>query len=391
MSGNEQKIRVAILEPVGGHSGMDYYDFGLCQGLVNAGILPVLYTCDETGVPTGEPELDIRRFYKGIFGDDPAWIRGLRFLAGSLRSLSHAKRVGAKICHLHFFYVGPLEFFNVVAARLIGFRVIITVHDVESFVSDLTVPRLMRMAYRLADQIIVHNHTSKIELVDFVGIDSHCIVIVPSGNYLHTIGMVPDSVLARKKLGVPAGAKVLLFFGQIKQVKGLDVLLKAMPAVVRQFPQVVLVIAGRPWKVAFEPYQQLINQHQLENNSVLHIRFIPNDEVATFFAAADLVVLPYRRIYQSAVLLMSMSYGKPVLVSDLAAMAEVVTDGVTGFVFPTGDADALGDKLCQILSDLDSAGKVGTRAKTVMRQEYSWDVIGERTATCYRKILQVGK
>jgi D-inositol-3-phosphate glycosyltransferase len=75
-----------MVEPVGGHGGMDYYDFGLCEGLSKTGTQVTLYTCDETrqgDVASCETRLPYRR----IYGDDPAWLRGLRYLQGSIEAL----------------------------------------------------------------------------------------------------------------------------------------------------------------------------------------------------------------------------------------------------------------------------------------------------------------
>lgn len=95
--------KVAVIEPVGGHSGMDYYDFGLCSGLAENGVNVTLYTCDETTIPKN---IDYRicRFYQNIYGKDKAWVRGLRFVRGSITSMLDAKRKGVQIIHLHFFF-----------------------------------------------------------------------------------------------------------------------------------------------------------------------------------------------------------------------------------------------------------------------------------------------
>ena len=107
------------------------------------------------------------------------------------------------------------------------------------------------MAYRLAHRVIAHNRISSDELKDRLHVPEDKIAVIPHGNYLHDLRPMPSTVIAREKLGLPPQAKVLLFFGQIKDVKGLDILLSAMPTVLRHYSDAVLLIAGKPWKTDF--------------------------------------------------------------------------------------------------------------------------------------------
>jgi glycosyltransferase involved in cell wall biosynthesis len=120
---------------------------------------------------------------------------------------------------------------------------------------------------------------------------------------------------------------------------------------------------------------------------VLHIRHIPNDELALYFAAADVVVLPYRRIYQSSVILMAMSYGRAVVVSDLPAMTEMVTDGENGYVFEQGSAVSLSKQLVRALRDEQGRLRVASRALEYIRKNNDWEQIGKQTAMLYRAVL----
>ena len=113
--GGRKALRAAIVEPVGGHGGMDYYDFGLCEGLAGAGVEATLYTCDETSWRSEAFRVEIP--YRGVFGAAPAWLRGVRHLRGTVRALAGARLGGARISHFHFFHVGPLELFGVMLAR----------------------------------------------------------------------------------------------------------------------------------------------------------------------------------------------------------------------------------------------------------------------------------
>jgi D-inositol-3-phosphate glycosyltransferase len=379
-------IKAAIIEPVGGHGGMDYYDFGLCGGLAAAGLDIVIHTCDETNIPSNV-RFTVKHTYVGIYGGSAAWLRGLRFVFGSFKALGSALLERRKFVHLHFFHVGGLALMNVLLSKLMKRVIIITAHDVESFVSTLEVPLMSRLAYRLADHVIAHNRISRVELQARLHVPENKIAVIPHGNYLHALRPMPSVDVARKKLGIPCNAKVLLFFGQIKEVKGLDVLLNAMPVVLQHYPDAVLLIAGRPWKTDFSGYQNKIDGLGIQSSCFAHIRFIPDEEVPLYYGAAELVVLPYRRIYQSGVLLMAMSYGKAVLVSDIPGMLEVVRDQESGFVFRSGDADDLVRKICTLFGNPAIVESVASSGQKLMKEKYDWADIGQQTKELYASLV----
>jgi glycosyltransferase involved in cell wall biosynthesis len=378
-------LTVAMIEPVGGHGGMNYYDFGLCRGLVEAGVMPTLYTCDETDVPPGLP-FTVSSSYRRIFGRYPVWQRGLRYVSGSLHALIGARIAGSRVAHFHIFHVRVLELFNVFLAKLLLIRVVITAHDVEAFRGEWS--GIKPWVYRLADCVIAHNAVSKRELVRVLGISERKIHVIPHGNYLGHLGAVPTAGSARARLDLPPDAQVLLFFGQIKEVKGLDLLLNALATVKGMAPEVYLMVAGKMWGQDFAPYQSQIKRLGLDGHCVAHIRYIADDEVATYYAAADLVVLPYRRIYQSGVILMAMSYGKPVLASDLDGMKEVIEDKVNGFLFRAGDAADLARQLLAALADPAGMQRVAAKGLELMHDDYGWERIGQLTADCYRQAMR---
>ncbi|MEZ4485090.1 MAG: glycosyltransferase [Syntrophotaleaceae bacterium] len=225
---------------------MDYYDFGLCGGLVAAEIETTLFTCDETR--QSDAPFDSRHVFCGIYGRKSKLKRGLYYLLGLSRAFGGALAAKHNIIHLHLFHVGILEFLTCAFARLLGFKLVATVHDVEAFAQGLSRETFERCGYALAHRIIVHNRFSKQALVRRYEALEPRISIIPHGNYLDAVPKLIDPLIGRERLGVTAEAQILLFFGQIKRVKGLDVLLDAMALVAEKHPRALLVIAGKVWK-----------------------------------------------------------------------------------------------------------------------------------------------
>jgi glycosyltransferase involved in cell wall biosynthesis len=382
----EPELSVAIIEPVAGHGGMHCYDFGLCRGLLSAGCRVSLYTCDETPNPC-IPGLGFYPFYQHIYGSRTRWLRGLFFLRSTLRSIRHIVNSGAALCHFHSFDNPITDLAIIAVARLFTKSVVLTVHDVDSLARGRAGRvRVVRWTYRLADRVIAHNRVSANEL-ESIGVRPCKIAIIPHGHYLESMREMPSMANARCAMAIDPSAKVVLFFGQIKHSKGLDLLIEALPQLAHQFPEIVLLIAGRPWKTNFARYDGLIDRMNVREHCHLRIRYIPDEDVAELYAAADLVVLPYRRIYQSGVLLMAMTYERPVVVSDLPGMCEIVADGVNGYVFEGNSKDELVKVLIRAFSDEAGRQQIVARASNYIRQYHDWNRIGAKTLDVYRQAL----
>jgi glycosyltransferase involved in cell wall biosynthesis len=378
-------FRVALIEPVGGHGGMNYYDYGLANGLTSVGASVTLYTCDKTVVPEGLTFV-VKRYFRGVYGDGPKLLRALRFIVGQLSSLIDARRSGACVAHFHLFGTSIQELFAVVVARALRLSVIVTAHDVESF-SGGGSHLVARLVYRFARTVIAHNSVSQHELVEKMQIQPDRIAVVPHGNYIEATGKsrsAPRTEPAKRHMGLPEGRPTILFFGQIKEVKGLDILLHALAQTVRVLPEAHLVVAGRVWKDDFSRYERIIEEHRLKDHVTLHIRYIPDAEATHYFEAADLVVLPYRRIYQSGVLLMAMSHARAVMVSDLPGMTEIVRDGDNGFVFRSGDVAHLASRLSEALADSKRLGEVASRGYDTAAREHDWHRVARLTKQVYQ-------
>jgi D-inositol-3-phosphate glycosyltransferase len=380
------RVSVAIVEPVGGHGGMHFYDLALCRSIVKAGGKATLYTCDETAV-TGNEGFPVRLAYRGIYGRRRPWIRGLKYLLGSLYALPDARLSGHRVAHFHFFQVGAKEWFNVLLARAVGLRVVITAHDVESLEQGLSTPLFLRAAYRLANRIIAHSRVAQRELVEQLGVAENKLELIAHGNYVDKVPATITRDMAKAHFGLSRDKRVLLFFGQIKDVKGLDVLLRGFALARAKDPSLHLLVGGRVWKTDFAPYAELIERHALGPHCTLHIRYIEDAEVPFFYLSADLVVLPYLRIYQSGVVLEAMSHGSAVLVSDIPGLLEAVDDDNTGFVFRSRDPAHLAQRIAEIFSTPDRSRDIARAGLRSVTERNDWTRLGEQAVACYQRAL----
>lgn len=149
---------------------------------------------------------------------------------------------------------------------------------------------------------------------------------------------------ARRSLGITA-PRVLLFFGYIRKYKGLDILLDAFARLPREMG-VHLVVAGEFYD-SEHGYREQIRTLQIQDRVTLRSEYLPNEEVARYFSAADAVVLPYRSATQSGIAQIAYNFGTPVIATDVGGLSEVVLNDRTGLVVPPQDPAALAGALLE--------------------------------------------
>ncbi len=150
---------------------------------------------------------------------------------------------------------------------------------------------------------------------------------------------------ACKHLNLDSNKKYILFFGFIRDYKGLDLLLQAMADERIKKAEINLIVAGEYYNKNLEiSNKELIDTHNLADTIILKTDFIPNAEVRYYFCAADLIVQPYKHATQSGITQIAFHFEKPMVVTNVGGLAEVVPDGKVGFLAepdPTSIADAI--------------------------------------------------
>lgn len=173
-----------------------------------------------------------------------------------------------------------------------------------------------------------------------------------------------------------------LFFGRIQRYKGLDLLLESFVILLKDYPNATLTIAGSG-SLWFDIHKYNIPNHNL----LLLNRFIPSDELATLINGASVVVCPYRDATQSGVVMSAYAFHKPVIVTNVGALADVVEEGLTGFVIEPDDANALATAMTRVLK-----GELSPEiSKNAIHDIYhvgekSWRAIVKRIMKVYQKV-----
>ncbi|MCD8037972.1 MAG: glycosyltransferase [Lachnospiraceae bacterium] len=239
--------------------------------------------------------------------------------------------------------------------------------------------RLTRMALKNGRHFIVHAHEEARELEQIMPHPDCKVTPHPSYNAFCFQNLTKAQ--ARKKLGLSSEEKVLLFFGFVRPYKGLKHLIHAMPEIKARLDNVKLLIAGEfPSAEDKSAYMAQINELAasapgIEDAILINDGYTPDREVEKYFAACDMVALPYESATQSGIVQIAYGFGKPVVVTSVGGLPDAVTDGRTGCVVAPRDDKALADAIVRYFEE----NKEPEFAKNIAAEAYrfSWERMGE--------------
>lgn len=252
-------------------------------------------------------------------------------------------------------------------------KVLFICHNVIEHETSRLKSYLSGKVLRRGDYFITHSRWDRTNLLRWIGrerVDQVKVSPHPVYDHLHRAGIDQASARAQLKVSCP---RVLLFFGFIREYKGLRYLIQSLPLILKHFP-VHLLLAGEPWE-DIGPYQALIEKLQLERSVTLHAQYIPNENVATYFAAADLVVVPYTSATQSGIVQLAYGFRKPVVVGKVGGIPEAVVHGRTGYLVPPRDATAVADAVIDFYS-ADGGSTMPDHIEAKLH-DHSWERMAE--------------
>jgi glycosyltransferase involved in cell wall biosynthesis len=223
---------------------------------------------------------------------------------------------------------------------------------------------LTNLVLRRGDVLIVHAETEAVEARRRTSRP-----VVSTFLPVHELGgAIPSRDEGRRTLG--AQGNLALFFGHVRPFKGLDIALRAWA---RLEVPVTLLVAGEAWWESEKEYRDLAASLGLTSVR-FDFRFIPDAEIATWFAAVDVVIAPYRSEAQSGVALTSFHFARPVIATTVGGIPEIVSDGLNGLLVPPEDPAALAKAVERFFTACDRPAMERAAAESARR--YSWEEYG---------------
>ena len=363
-------MRISLADPV---SYTLPYDRSLAEALARRGHEVDLYAArfpfGELTAPNGYRQHDV------FFRHSGRLLRGkprsrLRFVTKGLEYVPNARRLQREIAErdpdvLHVQWLGlPRYDLRWLTAVQRERPLVFTAHDV--------LPRrtadkldLWRQVFRTVDRVVVHGAGAVEQLVE-LGVERGRIVRIPHPVF--------EPI---RRIASPQGS-TLLFFGLIRRSKGLDLLIRALPEIAEQVPEVSLVVAGDPIEPA-QPFQELARELGVADRVDWRLRFLAEDEIADVMEEAAVVVLPYREIESSGVLAMALGHRRPVVVTDVGSLGDTVREVDAGAVVPPENPAALAEACVDLL-------RHPVTSPTAL-DKLSWERAAEAHEALYRELV----
>ena len=392
------KMKVTLLA---GGAGDIYYELGLLSGLISKGIA-VHYIGSDSMKDAEILRNENVDFYNLRGSQNPHASKRekiARILKYYLRLIRYATKTDSKIFHIQWlnkFIYFDRVFLNVYY-KILGKRLVFTAHNVNAGVrdgKDTYFNRLtLKFMYKIVDHIIVHTDRMKRQLIEDFNIRESKVTVIPYGINNMVFKSQLTTMEARTRLGLSLNEKVLLFFGIIKPYKGLENLLLALSNQEEKSDACKLIIAGMVDKDYGEYWQKLktiITENNLNDHIIEQTEFIPDEDVEIYFKAADVLILPYKYIFQSGILFLALNFGLPIIATDVGSLREFIIEGRIGFICRPEDPNDLAEKIDLYFNSIlyKDLSVNREKIKEYANERYSWVKIAEQTYTIYKDILQ---
>lgn len=281
------------------------------------------------------------------------------------------------VVHVQFFRSAVFELPLYIIMRPFLTRIVYTAHNALPHECSALQRIGLTLWYRIVDRVhVLSRHTGE-QLHRYFGVSQTRIVYAPHGNYDRFLRDHPPASKSetRIRLGVRSDEQIVLFFGLIRPYKGVARLIDAAPHIESDRCRILIVGA------CAEPLVSELRSSIESSVARRQISFLPSfvetQDLSDYIAAADVVVFPYLNIYQSGAVLMAMSYGRPVITSDLDGFREYIKDGENGWLVDTANSIVFGKLINQVISEPSRAEAVGAAARRSCDGEFNWRQIAE--------------
>lgn len=240
---------------------------------------------------------------------------------------------------------------------------------------------LTRTVLKKGKAYITHSAMDAEDLKSIVAAPNYETTVLPVHNSFKMKNLTKSQ--ARLAADVPEDKKILLFFGFVREYKGLRHIINAMPEIVKYDSNIRLMIVGE-FRSDKENYLEQIKKLNVGNNIDIVDGYIPDSGIEKYFAASDLIVLPYESATQSGIVQIAYGFEKPVIATNVGGLPEVIADGKTGYIVEPKNPKALAEAVIRFFDENKSEEFTENVRKEAYR--YSWDRMNEAVVRLTEKI-----
>lgn len=325
-------------------------------------------------------EYGFNKAYEGNFIN-----KAVNYLKALKKLKKYIKTGKFDVVHFEWFSLPWIEWIYIKSLKRYA-KIVITVNDVIPFEQRPLEMKCLEWIYRSADAILVHtNETLKLFNKTY-RTNNYKSVITAAFRDKNDYKKV-DKNEARKTLGIPLNKDVVLYFGTVRHSKGLDVLIKAFPEALKINPNLFLLGAGAFHAVDEKLYKSLVTENITNESGKLDFKHIPDGMLPLYFSAADILIVPYREIYQSGIAQFGLIYDMPIIGSDIPRLGEMVRKGVNGETFKNEDFKDLAKVMGELSQNKDKLKKYSQSSHDISVTEYSVEERARRTLEAYKVVV----
>lgn len=232
---------------------------------------------------------------------------------------------------------------------------------------------LTKITMKLGNAFILHSMQEADELKTIIDKPQYEVTPHPTYNMFRMRGISKEK--AREEICEDMDTKMLLFFGFVREYKGLKYLLDAIPLIKKELKSIKLYIVGDFGEDKSQYYDQ-IRTLEIENEVKIVEGYVPDEDVEKYFAACDLVILPYISATQSGIVQIAFGFEKPVVVTNVGGLPDVVINGKTGYVVPEKNEGAIVKAILNYFEE----NKQDEFIQNIKQEAYrfSWERMGEK-------------
>lgn len=371
-----------------GRGGIAYYTRALAQALVSTDMDVQLITTKNYALNTGRRDhLNTLQLFTPHYHYVNPVLKGLIYGRSVAQLVRRCRLNKPDVLHLQQSRIPVLERWWFRMLQKQGIAVVLTPHEVFGFGNN-RLSRTSKQLYQQMNGLIIHTHSGT-EILRKEGIPEKLIYEIPHGSYSQYVKTV-ERAEARERLSIRQEEFVLLAFGHVRYSKGIDSLVDAVCSVNTDSQKCFLLIAGEEAD-DLQPLKERLNYPPAANYIRWDNRYIPDEKVADYFAASDIVVLPYRQIDQSGVLFLAAAYAKPVIVTPLPAFTDIIVNGENGYLVSAADSRCLAEKIQQAANEKVNFMSMGEQLQHKVSVLGNWERIADQTFQVYQQACDMVK
>lgn len=341
------------------------------------------FMSDTTPHNTGEYEFKIVYGFKGAYEGNFV-NKAFNYLKALQELKKYIKKNKFDIVHFEWFSLPWIEWIYIRELKKYS-KIVITVNDVIPFEHRILELQCLGLIYRAADVILLHTKDNLKLFEEHYQTSAYKSVITAAFRDKNDYKKL-NKAMAREYLGIPMEKDVVLYFGTVRHSKGVDVLIKAMPEAVKGNPNLFMLGAGAFHAVDSEYYQRLVSENLTEETAKIDFNHISDKILPYYFSAADILIVPYREIYQSGIAQFGLIYDMPIIGSKIPRLNEMVREGVNGDCFENENSHDLAKTMVALSLDKERQMRYSKASYRISMEEYSVEERANKTVAAYMKV-----